>query len=609
MGLGSVLGNIGRRFMPQVATTSIRTPSFLPEDEYNQPYDDGSGAADDSQQGPPQAARPPISAASQMGGNAPPPALIPRGPLPTPPPPEPDFNSPEGGASLPAPAGMRRAPAPPVAPSQPTPQAMPQPPAPPNTPGGQKIGIGRQIGGALIQGAGALFPPAAGAARVLGQSISQGSFPEKELVYQRQMAAQKAQADLQKEQATAEETKQRGRYFGAQADELDANGKRAPAKNIVAFGKNHDGLFDASSDGGGRVLREPTVSDPADYIEIAPDKAKALGLQPQKDGTYRIPKEGIGPFLTSQMKPAAAPTAESEKIKFQSALGKLNAEGVLAPDAMADSRKVARAIDGSRTLSPQEKNEAKAYLAANATPGATGAAATIRVEGMGAIREMPVIDTKRGNALQYLNANEINKANQTEPGRYIPTGPGQQALNKTALLEDIRGSINQTRESLAAIPEFTAMDKGKIAVAMRDRDPKSAISQLVGGAAGASMTPAQQEYLINLAQLHEQALAMRSVLGAGQGSDDLRAAIIRTIPGPSTPNKAYALKQLNAFEQTLGRLSRGVPTVPLREATGTQATAPQGGTVHYVDAGVSYDIPADKVQKFISAHPNAKQGQ
>ena len=47
-----------------------------------------------------------------------------------------------------------------------------------------------------------------------------------------------------------------------------------------------------------------------------------------------------------------------------------------------------------------------------------------------------------------------------------------------------------------------------------------------------------------------------------------------TIPGPATPNKAYASKQLDTFEKVLNRLERGVPKVPLRTDTGQTSTSP-----------------------------------
>lgn len=44
------------------------------------------------------------------------------------------------------------------------------------------------------------------------------------------------------------------------------------------------------------------------------------------------------------------------------------------------------------------------------------------------------------------------------------------------------------------------------------------------------------------------------------------------------------------------------------QQSGAGGSPPPQGAVHFVDAGVSYDIPAEKVQAFIAAHPKAKKG-
>lgn len=404
-----------------------------------------------------------------------------------------------------------------------------------------------------------------------------------------------------KQPAEIREAEAKAKLLEQQAATLAEEGKRPPKGNYVVFGG--DGLMDAET---GKIIREPRDKAAADYLTIDPEKAKALGIPPQPDGTFKIPKEGIGPYITSQMKPAKPTTPKED---FQTTLAKLASEGNLKGDTVTDIKKLVPAIRGSKVLEDDEKNSAIAYLAANTTPAATGTNTTIRMEGLGQTKELTVLDTKNGNTPQFLNANEINRANQQEPGRYIPATQGTTALTRTALLEDIRGSINQTRQSLTAIPEFSIGDKAMIATALRDRDPKSAVSQLIGGAAGANMSPAQQDYLINLAQLHEQAMAMRSVLGAGAGSEDLRAAILRTIPGPGTPNKAYAARQLDQFEATLNRLSRGVPTVPLKNAPpvgGPPAAA--GGDMIKVQlpSGQIGPIHASQREKFLHDHPGAK---
>ncbi len=204
----------------------------------------------------------------------------------------------------------------------------------------------------------------------------------------------------------------------------------------------------------------------------------------------------------------------------------------------------------------------------------------LRIDALAETRGIPMLDTKNGNAPVLLNWNDINTAQQKEPGRYMPASTSVPALNKTALMEDIRGNVQQVRDSLAAMPNFDTMDKAKISIALRSRDPRSSISALISGGAMGSLTSQQQEYLIRVTNLVENAMAMRSVLGAGQGSEDLRSAITATIPGPTTPNKNYALKQLDIFERVLDRLERGVPKVPLRTdlGGGTGGVPTVGGT-------------------------------
>ena len=222
------------------------------------------------------------------------------------------------------------------------------------------------------------------------------------------------------------------------------------------------------------------------------------------------------------------------------------------------------------------------------------AQAMARGAALGQTREYAVIDTKNNNTPQYLSANDVNEANRKEPGRYMPAGTAVPALTKTALIEDIRGNINDVRHALSAMPDFDAMDKAKIAVALHSRDPRGSINALITGGALGSLSAQGQQYLINTTNLIENAMAMRSVLGAGQGSDDVRSAIIATIPGPATPNKEYAGKQLDQFEKVLGRLERGIPNVPLRTDTGVagkpivQHSASTGAYRYSVDGGKTW---------------------
>jgi len=200
------------------------------------------------------------------------------------------------------------------------------------------------------------------------------------------------------------------------------------------------------------------------------------------------------------------------------------------------------------------------------------AAAKVRGEGFAASRPVQVLDTKQGNSPAIMSLADVSGANALEPGRYIPMG-AQKALGQTALIEDIRGAIVNTRTSLKNLKtDFTASQAAQIALIMKQRDPRSATSAFIGSRIGETLTPEQVDYVTDLAQLIENGMAMRSVLGAGQGSDELRSAIMNTIPSAKTPNRAYANTQLDKFEQQINRLERGVPKVNLRSDTGKTQT-------------------------------------
>lgn len=212
-------------------------------------------------------------------------------------------------------------------------------------------------------------------------------------------------------------------------------------------------------------------------------------------------------------------------------------------------------------------------------------AADIRATSFGNIRGIAMIDTQNGNSPIEMNINDVNDANKKQPGRFIPLQGSERALKQRALIEDINGAIGQVRESLdnPKMPEFDTRTRAQIYAALNSLSPQSAISGLLQSKIGETLTPEQQDYLANMSGLIEQAMAMRQVLGAGQGSEDLRKAIKATIPGATVISKQYAKKQLDVFQNTLNRLSRGIINVPLggnsQEVQNVPHGTPGEGTV------------------------------
>jgi hypothetical protein len=197
------------------------------------------------------------------------------------------------------------------------------------------------------------------------------------------------------------------------------------------------------------------------------------------------------------------------------------------------------------------------------------AGAEARGKSYGDIRQTTVLDTKNNNEMSTMTANDFHDANKEEPGRFLDSAKAQKALNSTALLQDIRGAITNSRKSTANLKtDFSETDRLLLYKAVSGSNPSGSISNFVNGQFGKALSIDQIDYLTDLNQLVENAMAMRAVLGAGQGSDQLRDAIKATIPNKGTFSKVYAQSQLDKFEQQVNRLARGVPTVKLANPQG-----------------------------------------
>lgn len=139
-----------------------------------------------------------------------------------------------------------------------------------------------------------------------------------------------------------------------------------------------------------------------------------------------------------------------------------------------------------------------------------------------------------------------------------------QAGGRQALVDDIHGGIGQLRDSAGVLDN----QGSKLRIAAALAEPGLTLQTAVQSPILQGMSDAEQDYTIRLMSLREQALAMRTILGAGQGSEDLRKAILQTVPNAATPNSKYAVKQLNQFEAVLNRVEKGIPKV-VRPAAAT----------------------------------------
>lgn len=273
----------------------------------------------------------------------------------------------------------------------------------------------------------------------------------------------------------------------------------------------------------------------------------------EKGGKGLDPASALGQVseLDAQSKPD---TKEQNSERLQNTLSKAFPEGKVDPGIMSDSRKLGSFIAQSDKLSPQEKSELLSHFIFNTSPASQGTNVIIRTAGMEQSRMYPVIDKSTGT-LQMVSSADIN----AKPGQYAPATQGQQSLTKESIFQDLHFNIGQVRDAIAGLrTPFSNAQKAQVSYLLRSTDPHSAVDQFLNSKVGQTLTPDQIDYVTALPSLQENALAMRSIAGLGQGSDELRAAITKTIPGPGTPSADYAKRQLDIFEGTVNRLEHGV---------------------------------------------------
>jgi hypothetical protein len=232
--------------------------------------------------------------------------------------------------------------------------------------------------------------------------------------------------------------------------------------------------------------------------------------------------------------------------------------------------------------------------------------AGLRAASYNASRPLASYDTWNGNAPTEVPFSEYSK----HPGRYLPAGPADKAIAKENLMQDISGTSQLTRDAINNLKEDFPEDmKVKIALAMRAEHPDQMLDQLLASGALGTLSPDQQDFLIATRQLAENAMSMRTILGAGQGSEDVRNAVRDTLPSLLSPDRSYALRQLNAFDKTIARLHRGVPAVTLNEQPFPAGGARPGAAprIGAAGAGSKGSRSVTDTRNYFLAHPQKSQ--
>jgi hypothetical protein len=252
------------------------------------------------------------------------------------------------------------------------------------------------------------------------------------------------------------------------------------------------------------------------------------------------------------------PTAASQEAAFQGILGKMIQGGGFDSKSIMDIKTLTDAIQSSAALTPEEKSTALAHLTAKSSPASQAGVANIRGEDLQKRGLYQAVDTTTGQ-MTYITAYDNNQ----EPGRYIPLQGAEKQRPKEAVFSDLHYNLDTTRNALNNLDQGLSMTQ-RAQLALTFMQPTTleglhgAWDQFIKSDVLSTLSPKQVDYVTSLYMLAENAMALRSVQGAGQSSDMLRSAIRDMIPGPGTPNVQYGNRQLDLLEKQLERFETGV---------------------------------------------------
>lgn len=126
------------------------------------------------------------------------------------------------------------------------------------------------------------------------------------------------------------------------------------------------------------------------------------------------------------------------------------------------------------------------------------------------------------------------------------------------VLSDIQTKSNNVAQAASAMDATAWTDTVGVAKYLAD-NPNTTLSSLMRSTAFGAMTPAAKNYTVAVLSLRESAMGLQKVLtGSARSNETQINALLNTLPGLE-PDATTVRAKLQAFDQNLGLLAKGLP--------------------------------------------------
>lgn len=311
---------------------------------------------------------------------------------------------------------------------------------------------------------------------------------------------------------------------GPQGTDLQTRIEKPDLKGLTQYGdylkalEQHQNHFEFHADESGRSVAFDRRTGEAKDVKVDGESVKMMTRA--KDGIANVDNKPVGVYRQGKLRvPGDANWTGEDQKQFDAAQATW-----AAAEAMKDHRVQVSAA--YRASAWQQTRAVNAY------------------------------DTEQ-NAMVITNMRDISE----HPGKYAPPSQSMQVLNRDALFREINYTSGMVRQAIGKLGDepFPQELRAQLAIALRSEDPKSYWQEFLRSNAADKLTTNQIEYITGLISLEESALSLRSLGGMGQGSDQLRTAIIKMLPGAGTPSGSYAKRQMDLFEGEVKKLKSTLP--------------------------------------------------
>jgi len=165
------------------------------------------------------------------------------------------------------------------------------------------------------------------------------------------------------------------------------------------------------------------------------------------------------------------------------------------------------------------------------------------------------------------------------PGKFAAPGEGEKIAARESVHESLRANLGALDKDLDKLPNgLDTETQAMVALALKTENP-GLLETLMVNKVKSGASDEVLRYITDIKAATEDILVLRNVGGMGQGSDMMRNAMMRLVPGAGSSSVKEAKMQMSAANRTIDALFKGRPKAHFTGSEDKKPNVPPVGTL------------------------------